>query len=262
MERHAGVSLECRGVLAHHERRLNELIVYSSTQFPHVIRTMLAQASDCPKAIAGDRARCRRRFRDQEQLQSGGNRGHRAGAEARKAAALDRGSPRASDRIAACARAPLRADGPCRRTRAHPGARGDVMVDAGAYSVWPWTAAMEAGMSAGIMTGPYDIPVYHARAITVCHQQVAAGSLSRGRPQRRLLCDRNHGRRGGAGGRPRGCRRAHREHGAAVSDAVPLRHPQALRQRRLSANARARAAPPSMCRRCERGNSAARRTAA
>ena len=44
MERHAGVSLECRGVLAHHERRLDELIVYSSTQFPHVIRTMLAQA--------------------------------------------------------------------------------------------------------------------------------------------------------------------------------------------------------------------------
>jgi len=44
MERHAGVSLECRGVLAHHERRLDELVVYSSTQFPHVIRTMLAQA--------------------------------------------------------------------------------------------------------------------------------------------------------------------------------------------------------------------------
>jgi carbon-monoxide dehydrogenase large subunit len=114
MERHAGVSLECRGVLAHHERRLDELIVYSSTQFPHVIRTMLAQAVGFRNAIAGDRARCRRGFRDQEQLQSGGDRGHRTGAEARKAAALDRGSPRAFDRIAACARAPLRADRPCR----------------------------------------------------------------------------------------------------------------------------------------------------
>ena len=59
-------------------------------------------------------------------------------------------------------------------------------------------------MSAGIMTGPYDIPVYHGRAITVCTNKSPLGSLSRGRPQRRLLCDRNHDRRGGAGGRPRG----------------------------------------------------------
>ena len=43
MARHAGVSLETRGVLAHPDRRLNELLVYSSTQFPHVIRTILAE---------------------------------------------------------------------------------------------------------------------------------------------------------------------------------------------------------------------------
>ena len=40
MGRHAGVSMECRGVLAHFDRRLDELVVYSSTQFPHVIRTI------------------------------------------------------------------------------------------------------------------------------------------------------------------------------------------------------------------------------
>ena len=39
MGRHAGVSMEGRGVLAHYDRRLDELVVYSSTQFPHVIRT-------------------------------------------------------------------------------------------------------------------------------------------------------------------------------------------------------------------------------
>ncbi len=43
MGRHAGVSMEGRGVLAHYDRRLNELVVYSSTQFPHVIRTILAE---------------------------------------------------------------------------------------------------------------------------------------------------------------------------------------------------------------------------
>src|SRR5690606_27619040 len=55
------------------------------------------------------------------------------------------------------------------------GIEAEVMVDAGAYSVWPWTAAMEAGMAAGIMTGPYDIPVYHGRAITVCTNKAPLG---------------------------------------------------------------------------------------
>ena len=53
-----------------------------------------------------------------------------------------------------------------------------------------WTASMEAGMAAGIMTGPYDIPVYHGRAIRVCTNNPAR-TLSRRRPQRRLLCDRD-----------------------------------------------------------------------
>src|SRR6202521_6299986 len=33
------------------------------------------------------------------------------------------------------------------------GLEAQVVVDAGAYSVWPWTASMEAGMSAGIIAG-------------------------------------------------------------------------------------------------------------
>ena len=36
--------METRGVLAYYDRRLGELVVYSSTQFPHVIRTILAQS--------------------------------------------------------------------------------------------------------------------------------------------------------------------------------------------------------------------------
>jgi carbon-monoxide dehydrogenase large subunit len=55
------------------------------------------------------------------------------------------------------------------------GLEAQVVVDAGAYSVWPWTASMEAGMSSGIMTGPYDIPVYHARAITVATNKSPLG---------------------------------------------------------------------------------------
>ena len=55
------------------------------------------------------------------------------------------------------------------------GLEAEVVVDAGAYSVWPWTASMEAGMSAGIMTGPYDIPVYHARAVSVATNKSPLG---------------------------------------------------------------------------------------
>ena len=55
------------------------------------------------------------------------------------------------------------------------GLEAEVVVDAGAYSVWPWTASMEAGMSAGIMTGPYDIAVYHARAISVATNKSPLG---------------------------------------------------------------------------------------
>ncbi|MFO0006170.1 MAG: molybdopterin cofactor-binding domain-containing protein, partial [bacterium] len=50
MGRHAGVSIETRGVLAHHDRRLDEFVVYSSTQFPHVIRTILARALGLPES--------------------------------------------------------------------------------------------------------------------------------------------------------------------------------------------------------------------
>jgi len=176
MERHAGVSLECRGVLAHHERRLDELIVYSSTQFPHVIRTMLAQAVGLSetqlRVIAPDVGGgfgIKNNFNPEE--------------IAVTALALKLGKPLRwiEDR-----REHLIASPHAREHRyeltAHADERGRILgleatvtVDAGAYSVWPWTAAMEAGMSAGIMTGPYDIPVYHGRAITVCTNKSPLG---------------------------------------------------------------------------------------
>ncbi len=176
MGRHAGVSLECRGVLAHYERRLDELIVYSSTQFPHVIRSMLAQAVGLPetklRVIAPDVGGgfgIKNNFNPEE--------------IAVTALALKLARPLrwVEDR-----REHLIASPHAREHRyeltAYADQRGRILgldatvtVDAGAYSVWPWTAAMEAGMSAGIMTGPYDIAVYHGRAITVCTNKSPLG---------------------------------------------------------------------------------------
>src|SRR5699024_4546349 len=37
------------------------------------------------------------------------------------------------------------------------GLRGQIVVDAGAYSVYPWTAGSDSGMVPKVMIGPYDI---------------------------------------------------------------------------------------------------------
>lgn len=176
MNRQAAVPLEARGVLAYRDRRLDELVVYSSTQFPHVIRTVLAQA------IGIEERRLRVIAPD-----VGGGFGVKNNLQPEEIA------------IAALA---MRVDHPVRWVEdrrehllASPHARehryrvtayadesgrilaldADVLVDAGAYSVWPWTAAMEAGMSAGILTGPYDIQTYRARVHTVATNKSPLG---------------------------------------------------------------------------------------
>ncbi len=176
MGRHAGVSMEGRGVLAHYDRRLDELVVYSSTQFPHVIRTVMAECLGISESklrvIAPD---------------VGGGFGPKNNfhpeelAIAALSMKLNRPLRWIEDR-----REHLIASPHAREHRyeltAYADARGRILgleaivvVDAGAYSVWPWTASMEAGMSAGIMTGPYDIPVYHSRAISVATNKSPLG---------------------------------------------------------------------------------------
>lgn len=176
MGRHAGVSLEGRGVLAHYDRRLDELVVYSSTQFPHVIRTCLARALDLPetrlRVIAPDVGGgfgIKNNFHPEE--------------IAVAALSLHLGRPLRwlEDRREHLIASPHAREHRYQLT-AYASADGrllgieaDVAVDAGAYSVWPWTASMEAGMAAGILTGPYDLSVYHARVRTVCTNKSPLG---------------------------------------------------------------------------------------
>lgn len=176
MGRHAGVSLECRGVLAHYDKRLDELIVYSSTQFPHVIRSIMAEclgiAESRLRVVAPDVGGgfgIKNNFNPEEL------------AIAALSLKLGRSLRWVEDR-----REHLIASPHAREHRYELTAYADktgrvlgldatVVVDAGAYSVWPWTASMEAGMSAGIMTGPYDIPVYRGVATTVCTNKSPLG---------------------------------------------------------------------------------------
>jgi len=46
MQRQSGAPLECRGVLAYRDYRLDEVVVYASTQTPHTVRVALAEILD------------------------------------------------------------------------------------------------------------------------------------------------------------------------------------------------------------------------
>ncbi len=176
MGRHVGVSLETRGVLAYFDRRMDELVVYSSTQFPHVIRTILAQslgiAESALRVVAPD---------------VGGGFGPKGNFHPEELAVaaltLKLGRPLRwlEDRREHFIASPHAREHRYQIT-AHADAQGrilaieaEIKVDAGAYSVWPWTASMEAGMAAGILTGPYDIQVYHAHAISVATNKAPLG---------------------------------------------------------------------------------------
>jgi carbon-monoxide dehydrogenase large subunit len=176
MNRHASVPLEGRGVLAYFDARLDELVVYTSTQFPHVIRTELARclgiAERRLRVVAPD---------------VGGGFGVKSNLHPEEIAvaalALRLGHPLRwiEDR-----REHLLSSQHAReheyRITAHADARGrilavdaEVRVDAGAYSVWPWTSTMEAGMAAGMIPGPYAIAVYRARALTIASNKSPLG---------------------------------------------------------------------------------------
>lgn len=176
LNRQAGVPLEGRGVLAYQDHRLNELVVYSSTQFPHVIRTILAEClgieERCLRVIAPD---------------VGGGFGVKNNLQPEEIAIaaiamkLDHPLRWIEDRrehLLGCAHAREHRY----RLTAFADARGkilgleaDIRVDAGAYSVWPWTSAMEAGMAAGILVGPYEIRNYRARAKTIATTKTPMG---------------------------------------------------------------------------------------
>lgn len=176
MNRHASVPLEGRGVLAYLDTRLDELIVYSSTQFPHVLRTKLAQSL----GIAERRLRV-------VAPDVGGGFGVKSNLHPEEiviaALALRLGHP---VRWLEDRREHLLSSQHAReheyRVTAYADAAGrilgidaEVRVDAGAYSVWPWTSTMEAGMAAGMIPGPYAISAYRSRAMTIASNKSPLG---------------------------------------------------------------------------------------
>jgi aerobic carbon-monoxide dehydrogenase large subunit len=176
MNRQATVSLECRGVVAHWDVRQDELVIYLSTQGPHVMRLGLAQALGLPEhkihVIAPD---------------VGGGFGgkNRLLPEEIAVAAIatkvpypvrwieDRrehllASVHARDHVYDLT---ISADAEGQLL----GIEGSVHIDAGAYALWPTGAFMEASMAARNLPGPYRIRNLAIETYTVATNKAPMG---------------------------------------------------------------------------------------
>jgi carbon-monoxide dehydrogenase large subunit len=174
--RQATVSLECRGVLAYWDYRADELVVYLSTQGGHVMRLGLSQALGLPehkiRVIAPD---------------VGGGFG---------------GKNRLMPEDIAVAAIALKVGHPVRwiedrrehlmasvHARDHYydltiaansdgtllGLDGSIYIDAGAYSLWPTGAFMEASMASRNLTGPYRMRHLGLKTYTVATNKAPMG---------------------------------------------------------------------------------------
>ena len=176
MNRQATISLEGRGVVAHWDRRQEEMVVHLSTQGPHVMRIGLAQSLGLPehkvRVIAPD---------------VGGGFG---------------GKNRLMPEEVAVAAIAMKVGHPVRwiedrrehlmasvHAREHVydvtvfadadgrllGLEGDVYIDAGAYALWPTGAFAEASMAARNLPGPYQMRALKVNTFTVATNKAPMG---------------------------------------------------------------------------------------
>jgi aerobic carbon-monoxide dehydrogenase large subunit len=160
--------IECRGFVAQWDTRLNQLILYGATQFPHVVRTGLAQVLQLPeiqiRVISPD---------------VGGGFGYKAILASEEIClcwlAMRSGHP---VRWLEDRREQLTANANCREHHylisAYTDEAGKILafeakaaVDSGAYSAYPFTAAIEPSQVSAILPGPYVIPAYRCKTAAV-----------------------------------------------------------------------------------------------
>ena len=160
--------LEGRGVLAYWDRRLEQLVVYSATQMPHIVRTGLAGCLELDhgqiRVISPD---------------VGGGFGHKGILTAEEVCvcwlALQHPYPLRwiEDR-----REQLSANANCRehhyRISGHAAADGtllaiecEAVVDAGAYSAYPFSACLEGAQVVSILPGPYVFEGYRCHTWSI-----------------------------------------------------------------------------------------------
>ncbi|MFV0492567.1 MAG: xanthine dehydrogenase family protein molybdopterin-binding subunit [Pseudorhodobacter sp.] len=160
--------MEGKGTLAHWDEKMGQLVVYTSTQVPHLIRTGISEQ------LGLDQGQVRVIAPD-----VGGGFGYKCVLQpeelsvswvARKTGRPIRWTEDRREHLVAGA-----------NTRQHHykitafadtrgrllGIDAEITVDIGAYSVWPFTACLEAAQAGGNLPGPYDFDTYRCRTYSV-----------------------------------------------------------------------------------------------
>ena len=160
--------LEGKGAVAYWDSRLEQLVVYTATQMPHIVRTGLAEC------LGLDQAKVRVIAPD-----VGGGFGYKGILTPEEIClgwlAMHCGHP---VRWLEDRREHLTANANCREhhyhVTAYADARGKILgleveasVDAGAYSAYPFSACLEGAQVVSILPGPYVIPAYHCKTYSV-----------------------------------------------------------------------------------------------
>jgi aerobic carbon-monoxide dehydrogenase large subunit len=176
MQRQSGAPLEGRAVLACRDHRLDEVVVYSSTQTPHTLRVALGEFLDIEarriRVVAPD---------------VGGGFGPKARLYpeeiilAALALQLDHPVRWVEDRGEHLLTAAHTRDHHYKVTAYADrqgrilGVDAEIVVDAGAYGLWPQGPYQEAAMAARNLPGPYTIANYRARHYTVATNKAPLG---------------------------------------------------------------------------------------
>lgn len=160
--------MEGRGVIAYRDDRLGFLTIVSSTQMPHIVQTGLAHC------LGVDEGKIRVISPD-----VGGGFGYK-GLLLREEVALAWLAQRFGHpvRWIEDCREHLSANADCRehyyRITGYADRDGRLLavdcvasVDAGAYSVYPTSSALEAGQISNLLPGPYDFSVYRCRSAAI-----------------------------------------------------------------------------------------------
>jgi aerobic carbon-monoxide dehydrogenase large subunit len=176
MNRQSGAPMEGRAVLAYRDHRLDEVVVYASTQTPHTVRVALGEILGIEQ----------RRIRVVAPDVGGG-----FGPKARlypeeiilAALALELDHPvrwveDRSEHLLTCAHTRdhhYKVTAYAARQGKVLGVDTEIIVDAGAYGLWPQGPYQEANMAGRTLPGPYTIPNYRARTYTVATNKTPLG---------------------------------------------------------------------------------------
>ncbi|MBI3706742.1 MAG: xanthine dehydrogenase family protein [Proteobacteria bacterium] len=169
MARQCMAPLEGKGVVAYWDKHVEQLVLYTATQMPHIVRTGLAECLGLDQGLVRIVA-----------PDVGGGFGWKGLLQPEEVCAgwlaLRRGHPvrwtedRREHLIAAAnAREHYYEITAYADTRGKLlGLEAEASVDAGAYSVYPFSACLEAAQIGSNLTGPYVMPAYRCRTFSVC----------------------------------------------------------------------------------------------